>query len=269
MTGTPPSIGDLDRYVLYQEAVQDPEVEIGFIDRVYRKVRRCPPRSMHEDFSGTAALSCAWVRSHPKRTAVAVDIDADPLRWGQAHNVALLDGDQRRRIRLEQGDACEHDTGSADVVVALNFSYYALHTRERLITWLARARSQLEPDGLLVMDVLGGPSCYAVGEDPKEDREGFVYQWETLAFDPISHRARCAIHFLLNDGREMRQAFTYEWRLWTMPELRDALREAGFDRSTVWWEGVDAETGEGDGRYTAQESAEPLDCWVSYLVASP
>lgn len=258
-----------DRYALYQEAVQDPRIEVRFVDRVFRKVWGCAPRTMREDFSGTAAFSCEWVRSHPERTAVAVDIDAEPLRWGMNHNVASLGVQQQSRIRLEQGDVCEHQTGPVDVVVALNFSYYALLTRARLLTWLTGARRQLEPDGLLVLDVLGGPGCYSVGEDPPEEREGFVYLWETLTFDPIGHRARCAIHFRLDDGRELRRSFLYDWRLWTMPELRDALRDAGFRSSTVWWEGIDPETGNGDGRFVARESAEPLDCYVCYLVARP
>jgi len=258
-----------DLYSLYQEAVQDPELEVQFIDRVFRKARGWSPRRMHEDFCGTAALACAWVRSLPDRAAVAVDIDAAPLRWGMAHNVAALEPGQRERLRLEQGDACGHDSGPVDVVVALNFSFNALRSRERLLAWLRRTRRQLEPEGMLVLDVLGGPSCHAVGEDPPEVRDGFTYHWETLAFDPINHRARCAIHFHLDDGRELRRAFVYEWRLWTLPELKVALHEAGFGHATVWWEGVDPETGEGDGRYVARSSADPVECFVCYLVARP
>jgi hypothetical protein len=108
-----------------------------------------------------------------------------------------------------------------------------------------------------------------VGQDPPEERDGFTYQWETLGYDPISQQTRCAIHFELPDGRQLRRAFVYDWRVWTMPELRDALRDAGFRRSTVWWEGIDPETGEGDGRFAALESAEALECFVCYLVAQP
>ena len=263
---SPPTI---DLYALYQEAVQDVESELRFVERVYSKARGCPPQALREDFSGTAALSCAWVTGDPARTAVAVDIDARPLAWGAQHNVAPLAPADRSRIRLEQGDVCEHRSGPADVVLALNFSYNALHTRERLVTWMARARADLEPDGLLVMDAVGGPACYAPGEDEAEERDGFTYQWETVSFDPISHRARCAIHFQLDDGRRIERAFLYDWRLWTLPELRDALRDAGYRSSRVWWEGLDPETGQGDGRFVARESAEALECWVCYLVASP
>ena len=262
-------LGGHDRYLLYQEAVQDPPSEVRFVEQVYTRIRGRRPLSIQEDFSGAASFACEWVRGRPDRTAVAVDIDAEPLSWGMENNVAQLPESARARIRLEQGDVCHHRAGPVDVVVALNFSYYALRSRERLLAWLTAAWSQLGPDGLLVLDVLGGPSCYQLGEDPPELREGFTYIWETLDFDPIGHRARCAIHFILDDGQELRRAFQYDWRLWTMPELRDAVRDAGFRRSTVWWEGIDPETNEGDGRFAARETAEPLECFVCYLVAQP
>jgi hypothetical protein len=32
----------------------------------------------------------------------------------------------------------------------------------------------------------------------------------------------------------LRRAFRYDWRLWTIPDVREAMQEAGFDASHVW-----------------------------------
>ncbi len=63
----------------------------------------------------------------------------------------------------------------------------------------------------------------------------------------------------------MKNAFIYDWRLWTFPELTEMLTEAGF-RATAYWEGTD-EDGEGDGVFTATTQGEADAGWVAYLVA--
>jgi hypothetical protein len=57
--------------------------------------------------------------------------------------------------------------------------------------------------------------------------------------------------------RHIRSVFTYHWRLWSVPELRDAMLEAGFASVEVYdrlADGVDADgtvyvapLGDGDG----------------------
>ena len=64
----------------------------------------------------------------------------------------------------------------------------------------------------------------------------------------------------------MREAFTYEWRLWTLPEIKELMLEAGFSKVTVWWEGTD-EDGDGDGEFTADEVGEACEGWIAYLTA--
>jgi hypothetical protein len=65
----------------------------------------------------------------------------------------------------------------------------------------------------------------------------------------------------------MKRAFTYEWRLWTLPEIRELLEEAGFSKVTVYWEGTDEETGEGDGKYYPSLQGDADPSWVCYLTA--
>jgi hypothetical protein len=64
----------------------------------------------------------------------------------------------------------------------------------------------------------------------------------------------------------MRRAFTYDWRLWTLAEIREALMDAGFVRPTVYWEGTTDE-GEGDGVFRRKAVGEACEGWIAYIVA--
>src|SRR3569832_2888495 len=72
-----------DRHVLYQHAVQAPDYEIELFEDHYKELRGKKPRSLREDFCGTALLCVEWCKSHPKRTALGVDLCADTLVWGR------------------------------------------------------------------------------------------------------------------------------------------------------------------------------------------
>ena len=95
--------------------------------------------------------------------------------------------------------------------------------------------------------------------------DDFSYIWDQDQFDPVRQRATCYIHFKFPDGSKLDRAFTYEWRMYTIPEIRDALADAGFTDSKVYWEGTDPETGEGDGVYTEAETADNDEAWVCYI----
>ena len=74
------------------------------------------------------------------------------------------------------------------------------------------------------------------------------------------------IHFRFKDGSALSRAFQYDWRLWTLPEIRELLIEAGFERADVYWEGTDKETGEGTDVYRRREHAESDPAWIAYVV---
>jgi hypothetical protein len=65
----------------------------------------------------------------------------------------------------------------------------------------------------------------------------------------------------------MTRAFSYEWRLWSLPEIREVLEEAGFKNVTVWWEGTEEDTGEGDGEFEPAERGEACPGWIAYFTA--
>ena len=77
---------------------------------------------------------------------------------------------------------------------------------------------------------------------------------------------QCYIHFRFKDGSKIKKAFSYAWRLYTAPELRDMLIEAGFSKATVYWEGED-EDGEGNGEFTPDARGDADLAWIAYIVA--
>src|SRR5687767_13145156 len=85
-----------DRYVLYQQSVQDPPVDIALVDRVRARAGLRAAKSLREDFCGTALLCAEWVKSRPDRTAVGVDLHAPTQEWGRRHNLEPLGAAARR-----------------------------------------------------------------------------------------------------------------------------------------------------------------------------
>ena len=92
----------------------------------------------------------------------------------------------------------------------------------------------------------------------------FKYVWHQRSFDPITHNAQYSIHFQLSDGEWKKDAFTYDWRLWTIPEVRECMKEAGFKNTCVYWE--TSHKGEGTGEYIRTESGDNAFAWVAYIV---
>ena len=254
-----------DVYALYQEAVQCVEAEIDFVDETFARLRGRKARVLREDFCGTANTACEWVRRRSDNRAIAVDLDSDVLDWGREHNVAGL-GAAAERITLVQSDVLRVRTEPVDAVLAHNFSYWLLKERRLMRRYFRRVRESLKPGGLFFLDGYGGADAHREVRERTKNK-GFTYIWEQATFNPINHDMLCHIHFKFPDGSRIRRAFSYSWRLWSLPEIRELLSEAGFSRSTVYWQGTDEETGEGDGMFEPTEQGVADDAWLVYMVA--
>ncbi len=253
-----------DRHWLYENSVQNPEAEVEFIDRVYAGEFGRRPRHLREDFCGTLNLGCAWVRERGDNTALGVDLDSPTLDWGREHNVEPL-GDGASRVTMIQDDVRNVSRPPVEVLAATNFSWWGFHTREELMGYLRNCRRSLRDDGMLMLDIYGGPEAQVL-QFEERDCEGFTYVWDQDHFNPITHEYRCKIHFRFEDGSEITDAFEYHWRLWTVPEVRDLLLDAGFRKVEVYWEGADDE-GEPDGDFQPSAEGDTSPAWVAYIVA--
>ncbi len=258
-----------DRHRLYELSVQCAEAEIDFVADTFKKLRRRKLRSIREDFCGTANVCCEWVRRGSRNTAVGVDLDGEVLDWGRRHHLASLSDKQRARVALVQDDVLTADTPPSDAVLAMNFSYWLFKDRHDLLRYFEVVRENLVEDGLLFLDAYGGYDSFREVDEEREiddGEEGFTYIWDQAQFNPVDNNLICHIHFAFPDGSVMEEAFTYDWRLYTLPEIRDLLSEAGFRRTTVYWQGWD-EDGEASGEFYPTETADADAGWICYLVA--
>jgi SAM-dependent methyltransferase len=240
-----------DPYQLYELAVTSPDLLAPFLYALHGG----RPSVLAEDFSGTAAVSRGWIRYRRGLRAVAVDRDSEVLaRAGRVRGLKTVAADV---LKVRE---------KADIIAATNFPVCYWHTRGELVRYLRHVRSRLNRGGVFVADLYGGPQALKTGKRTKTvalpDGGEFTYVWDQKSVDPLTGRVFNAIHFRLPGagssraktrasaqrgagGRRgagpmpvaqplvIRDAFTYDWRLWSIPEFRDALADAGFQSSEV------------------------------------
>lgn len=200
-----------------------------------------------EDFCGPASIARAWLAMDRRHRAVAVDRDVEPL--GHAvRKLTASDPHALERFVVRERDVFEADD-RCDVIAALNFAVCEIHTRARLVTYLRNVQFRLGAGGVAAFDLYGGEAALSAGvsEQVVEVEGGEVlYVWQQVSADPMTAYVENAIHFETPDGQRMDNAFVYRWRLWSVPELRDALREAGFASTEVRCRYGEAMDGEGE-----------------------
>ena len=255
----PPRFDKLD---LYRRAVQHPEAEVRFLLEAYAHYRGRYPTRLREDFAGTAAVSAAWCDFADTFDALAIESHGPTHRWA-ARRYA-----DRPRLRLIHADVLACTRPLVDVTAVLNFSIGELRTRDALLAYLRHARRCLRREGILVADLFGGPGAMTLGTQTRRvgDAHGsFTYLWEQRRYDHVTARIDCRIHFRVGH-RTLRDAFVYDWRLWTPPELLDALRDAGFADAQVWCDPLDAR-GRSAGEYQPLSTMPARHDFVAYVVA--
>ncbi len=254
-----------DRHLLYQESVQCVEAEIDFIDDTFKQLRKRRAKTLREDFCGTGNTSCEWVRRRKSNVAVGVDLDTEVLDWGETNNRQAL-GAAASRLTLVHDNVLTVQSEPMDVVLAMNFSYWLFKQRKQLRQYFTRVRDALVDDGIFFLDLYGG---YHSGKEMKEKtkNDGFTYVWDQAHFNPVTAEMQCFIHFQFPDGSKLRKAFSYSWRLWTLPEVTELLEEAGFRNITVYWQGWDDEQEEANGDFTPVTEGDADPSWICYLTA--
>lgn len=267
-----------DIHALYQSSVQSCEADCELFIDIYEQLRNAAPVVLREDFCGTALLSTTWCLVDPEHRAIAVDLDQTTLDWGREHNLEPNAEQLGDRLTLIRGDVLEvGGPERADVIAALNFSFCVFKQRDELARYFARCHANLAEGGLLFLELFGGIKAIDTDEEIRE-LDDFTYIWEQESFNPITNDILCHIHFEFPDKSKIERAFTYDWRLWSIPELRDLLYEAGFRKVRVYWELVEEEDEDdeddedddgmlaGTGEYEEVDEAEQQDSWLVYVV---
>ncbi|PAN27468.1 hypothetical protein PAHAL_5G082700 [Panicum hallii] len=162
-----------------------------------------------------------------------------------------------------------------DIICAFNYSCCCLHSRKDLVLYFRHAFSALSKrGGIFVMDVYGGTSSERKLRLQRKF-PSFTYFWEQEEFDIISRQTRISLHFQAGKKQMLRHAFTYHWRLWSIPEIKDCLEEAGFESIHVWIREMPNTQSSGnakeynanrDVKYEESQRFNQGDAWNAYVV---
>lgn len=254
------------KYKFYEASVQNVGADIDFIDEEFKRFYNKKAMTLREDFCGTGALSCEWVKTAKKRQAFGVDLDVEPMKQGQKTHYKKLNEDQKKRMKYIEGDVLDKREFNTDIVCAFNFSYLILHKRADLLKYFKRVRKSLNKEGILYLDLFGGSECYApICEETEYDDH--TYYWDLDRVDAIKNICDYYIHFKDHKtGIKYDKVFYYPFRMYSIPELVEVLEEAGFETVKTYWEKED-EDGEGSGEFYLSKSEENCDAWVTYILA--
>lgn len=172
----------------------------------------------------------------PRYVAHGRDIDPEPLLYGAAQNLPKLTAGQRARVKIAKQNVLAPSGPTCDLILAMNFACSLIRERALLKKYFVNCLKGLRRGGVLAVDACGGIGLQKANVETT-DHGSFVYYWEQYGFDPVSNSARCAIHFKPKGRKKIKEVFSYDWRIWSLAELRDLMREAGFRKTHVYWEG--------------------------------
>lgn len=264
----------------YELCVQSPRHVVSLLRGVYEFHQGTTPRVLREDFAGSAAVSSRWVREGLSLgevwRAVAVELDQPTIAHAREQS-----GTAREHVEFVHADAITCDvetTDDCDVIWVGNFSIGYIHQRHDLVEYLRRSRRRLAMGnagfggGIFACDIYGGAGAFALGSlertHPSRGREMIKYLWQHEAADPRTGMVRNSISFrVLLDGEviaEHPRAFVYDWRLWSLAELREAMLEAGFASVEVY---KDINVAPGQPPRPVADPAELGVDWVVVVVA--
>ncbi|GJM92494.1 hypothetical protein PR202_ga08970 [Eleusine coracana subsp. coracana] len=265
------------KFHLYQLSVQSPKGDISYLQKFFLMyVGGRVPLHLQEDFCGTALLSAEWIRTDARRTALGLDLDLESLEWCLENN--LRKPKEARLVRQKFSDLVHglhvnkdnvsSESDSSEQSGFANPKCLAANSTMHAFNALSKR------GGIFVMDVYGGTSSERKLRLQRKF-PSFTYFWEQEEFDIISRQTRISLHFQAGKKQMLRHAFTYHWRLWSIPEIKDCLEEAGFKSIHVWIREMPNTQSSGnakeynadrDVKYEESKRFNQGDAWNAYVV---
>jgi hypothetical protein len=255
-----------DKFAIYEESVQAADTEVDFITQCFKLYFRRNPSVLREDFCGSAWLCAEWIKLGRNKQAFGIDINSEVLAWGMERHIQNLSPSQQRRIELINGDVLEVQTKKADIIAALNFSYWTLRERDILKAYFINAYNNLNHHSMLVLDIFSGSEAGLVKVEKRKYTD-FTYIWSQEYYNPLNGDFTCSISFEFEDQPKMSRVFEYHWRLWTPPEIKDLLYEAGFNEISFFLRESDSNGYLTGNTEEVSQINDPDLVWLAYIVA--
>ena len=212
-------------------------------------------------------MSEVWVKWDEKSLALALDLDPEPLAYGKKNHYDPLLADQKRRLVFKRKNVISVTSPKVDIIGASNFSFYCIKERSELLRYFRCCLKSLGKKGILILEMAGGAGFVEKHRETKQVKKSkgnkFRYVWDQKSFDPVKRNGLYAIHFEFKNGSKLKNAFVYDWRIWTIPEVQDALTEAGFKETCVYW---DKSPNNVSTNYVRVKKAPNDHAWVAQIV---
>ena len=250
---------------LYQVSVQNIEPNLDLIADAFQRHAGKPLVHLREDFAGGGAYAIAWARRNEANHGYAVELDPTTIAWGLTHNAADFNRDARKRLHMIEGNVLDKHEPAVDAICALNYSWCTFKDADTLKRYFETVHASLNDGGVFVLDAFGGAALETAGEWPT-DHGAFVYVWHHEKWNADTRDLLAHMHFLFPDGSKRQNAFTYDWRVWTLDEIRQLLTDAGFGTLEAWTYARD-EAGRETKQLVRLDGDPDPRGWSAYLVA--
>ncbi|CAM8897958.1 unnamed protein product [Rhodiola kirilowii] len=281
------------KFSLYQQSVQSPKGDISYLLKFFLMyVGGRVPLHFQEDFCGTALLSTEWIRNDTRRTAIGLDLDLEALEWCLENNVSKIGSDGYSRISLFHGNVLQPGESVLlkcrirELMSDIKLQSLQDDAKPDSVDSSIQMNSNMATDEKFQKNSLLLPardiicafnySCCCLHKRGELVTYFRHYIWEQEEFDIVQRKTRISLHFhLKKQQKKIRHAFSYSWRLWSLPEIKDCMEEAGFQSVHFWMRQMpDTENskiteGFGVGRdlkYEEVTKFEQQDAWNAYIV---
>jgi hypothetical protein len=218
-----------DRHRLYQLSVQNPRTEVDFVDRTYR---HC---------AGGAPVRCGRISAERRPSVASGSAGASAIGPGASTwTRCIWNGDgatmsapwtrtERGECRAARGRCpwrsrrrTRHRAGDELQLLAA--------PRPQVIFALLRARPRrLAPDGIFFLDAFGGYDTFRLLTEERRIQDPDGGALHLCGSRRSTSRSPVDLSVISisgsDDGSEWNRAFSYDWRLWTLPEIRELLRK--------------------------------------------
>jgi hypothetical protein len=196
-------------------------------------------------------------------------LDSHPIAYGKKNGFKDLKTSEKKRVKIQQKNVCDIIGKKSDIIGAGNFSFFIFKQRQALKDYFSAAYGNLSREGIFILEMAGGPGFIRTAREQRTYKlKGvgkYTYYWDQKSYDPVTAYGMYAIHFKEPSGNLRKDCFIYDWRVWTIPEIREVMLECGFSDVGVYWETTGSD-GKGTGEYVRTESGDNDYAWIAFVV---
>ncbi|OZJ06614.1 hypothetical protein BZG36_00313 [Bifiguratus adelaidae] len=260
---------------VYEASVQMPKREVQTLFNIHQELYNDPeddsrptaPEILREDFCGTAVLCKEWILRNPLvRKAYGVDLSLLTLKYGREQH--LVNPTLAENLQLFHGNVLTIEgVPKADIISALNYGIFYFHERRDLIRYLVRCREGLNEHGVLIVDAFGG-TIVPTGNQKRRRLGGFTYIYTQRDFNPLTNRTMVTLSFKFSDGSKLKDAFTYDFRVYSLKEITEAMLEAGFKSTHIWIAEASNDEDEVNEFQEVEKEFPVMESWNAYIAAT-